>query len=46
MAASDGRLIRTIGWHEDRVFSVTFSPDGQILASGSLDNTIKLWSVR
>ena len=29
--------------HFDSVRSVTFSPDGQILASGSLDNTIKLW---
>ncbi len=25
--------------------SITFSPDGQILASGSEDNTIKLWSL-
>ncbi|MCL1467582.1 caspase family protein [Argonema galeatum] len=28
----------------DWVFSVSFSPDGQTIASGSRDNTIKLWS--
>ena len=30
--------------HGDWVSSVTFSPDGQFIASGSKDNTIKLWS--
>ncbi|MBD2088089.1 serine/threonine-protein kinase [Coleofasciculus sp. FACHB-542] len=35
---------RTIFAHKDYVNSVAFSPDGQTLASGSRDNTIKLWN--
>ncbi len=30
--------------HQDAVFSVAFSPDGRLLASGSWE-TIKLWDV-
>ncbi|WP_375491321.1 hypothetical protein [uncultured Nostoc sp.] len=31
--------------HSDGVTSVTFSPNGQIIATASSDNTIKLWSI-
>lgn len=34
---------QTLEGHSGWVLSVTFSPDGKQLASGSSDNTIKLW---
>ena len=32
--------------HKGRVKSVDFSPDGQLLVSGSTDKTIKIWDLR
>jgi WD40 repeat protein/predicted Ser/Thr protein kinase len=37
--------IKTLTGHSNNVRSVAFSPNGLILASGSVDNTIKLWDV-
>ncbi|MEH2104168.1 MAG: ribosome assembly protein 4, partial [Nostoc sp.] len=37
--------INTLEGHSNGVSSVGFSPDGKTLASGSYDNTIKLWDV-
>ena len=31
--------------HEDRIISVQFSPDSQLVASSSWDNTVKVWQL-
>ncbi|MFM6250725.1 MAG: WD40 repeat domain-containing protein, partial [Dolichospermum sp.] len=40
-----GNLLRTLSGHSNWVWSVAWSPDGRTLASGSWDNTIKIWQV-
>ncbi len=40
------RLARTLSGHSDEVHSVAFSPDGQFLASGASDHTIRGWNAR
>ena len=37
--------IATLSGHSDSVLSISFSPDGKTVVSGSLDNTTKLWDV-
>jgi serine/threonine protein kinase len=39
------RLVHTVKGHSNSVYSVAISPDGQTLASGSSDNTIKVWNL-
>ena len=41
----DSRAQDTLKGHADVVWSVSFSPDGTLLASGSLDGTLKLWDM-
>ncbi|MBW4693561.1 MAG: TIR domain-containing protein [Lyngbya sp. HA4199-MV5] len=39
----DGTLLTTLKGHKADVHTVSFSPDGQTIASGSWDRTAKLW---
>ncbi|MBD0343498.1 MAG: hypothetical protein ICV63_01415, partial [Coleofasciculus sp. Co-bin14] len=39
---TDGTLMQTFDGHSDLVMSVSFSPDGQMIASASRDCTIML----
>ncbi|HMG76447.1 MAG TPA: serine/threonine-protein kinase [Pyrinomonadaceae bacterium] len=41
-----GNLTRILTGHTDAVWSIAFSPDGKTLASGSGDQTVKLWDVQ
>ncbi len=41
--AQTGEVLDLLTGHTDWVYSVSFSPDGETLVSGSLDDTIRLW---
>ena len=37
------QLLKTLLGHKDCIYSVAWSPDGKLLASGSYDKMVKLW---
>ena len=41
--SAEGQPLVTLAAHGQTVTSVAWSPDGQTLASGSLDHTVRLW---
>ncbi|MBD2665932.1 WD-40 repeat protein [Richelia sinica FACHB-800] len=41
----DGTLLKTWPGHSDRIHNIAFSPDQQLLASASDDQSVKLWSL-
>ena len=43
--ARTGELLETLRGHGNKVRSVTFTPDGRGLVSGSMDKTLKYWDV-
>jgi WD40 repeat protein len=45
LSAQELKLRETLKGHAEDVMSVAFSPDGKILASGSMDDSINLWDV-
>ena len=42
--SSDGRALFNITAHSGAVQSLAYSPDGSLIASASLDHTVRIWN--
>ena len=43
---ASGRKIKQMKSHKGTIYSLDFSTDGSVLASGAADNTVKVWDVK
>ena len=43
---ASGKQVASLAGHGGQVFQLAWSPDGQLLASGSDDNTLRIWNVQ
>ncbi|MEO1276877.1 MAG: peptide ABC transporter permease, partial [Pseudomonadota bacterium] len=39
----EGTLLTTLAGHEGPVYAVAFSADGQFIATGAADRTVRIW---